>query len=145
MDKKNAIVKAIMDVEYIAPSELEKMNIEMTEAQKFPIEKAAALGVAFQPLTQLLSFAVSSAGQSGLYFVNTAGKTMFKSGSQYIGNLQAANGGVGGGLARLTKIPIDPTMLCMAVAIMALEKKLDAIYEAQKEILAFLELKRKQN
>lgn len=130
-----------MDVEYIAPSELEKMNIEMTEAQKFPIEKAAALGVAFQPLTQLLSFAVSSAGQSGLYFVNTAGKTMFKSGSQYIGNLQAANGGVGGGLARLTKIPIDPTMLCMAVAIMALEKKLDAIYEAQKEILAFLELK----
>jgi len=141
MDKKNAIVKAIMDVEYIAPSELEKMNIEMTEAQKFPIEKAAALGVAFQPLTQLLSFAVSSAGQSGLYFVNTAGKTMFKSGSQYIGNLQAANGGVGGGLARLTKIPIDPTMLCMAVAIMALEKKLDAIYEAQKEILAFLELK----
>jgi len=32
-------------------------------------------------------------------------------------------------------------MLCMAVAILAVEKKLDAIREAQKEILAFLEMK----
>ena len=30
---------------------------------------------------------------------------------------------------------------CMAVALMAIEKKLDAIHETQKEILAFLELK----
>jgi hypothetical protein len=41
----------------------------------------------------------------------------------------------------MTQLPLDPTMLCMAVAIMAIEKKLDAILEAQKEILAFLELK----
>ena len=40
----------------------------------------------------------------------------------------------------MTQLPIDPTMLCMAVAIMAIEKKLDAIYQAQKDILAFLEL-----
>ena len=66
---------------------------------------------------------------------------MFQSNGQFIGNLKAANGGVGGGLARLTQVPIDPTMLCMAVAIMAIEKKLDAIHEAQKEILAFLEMK----
>ncbi len=141
MDNKNALIQAMMDVEYYPPAELVKMNIDMTETQKFPIEKAAALGVAFQPLTQLISYAVGGAGQSGLYFVNTAGKTMFKSGGQFIGNLQAANGGVGGGLARMTQIPLDPTMLCMAVAIMAVEKKLDAIHEAQKEILAFLELK----
>ena len=141
MENKNALVQAMMDVEYYPPSELVKMNIDMTETQKFPIEKAAALGVAFQPLTQLVSYAVSGAGQSGLYFVNTAGKTMFQSGGQFIGNLKAANGGVGGGLARMTQIPLDPTMLCMAVAIMAVEKKLDAIHEAQKEILAFLELK----
>lgn len=141
MENNNAFVKAMMDVEYYPPSELVKMNIDITEAQKFPIEKAATLGVAFQPLTQLISYAVGGAGQSGLYFVNTAGKTMFQSGGQYIGNLQAANGGVGGGLARMAQIPLDPTMLCMAVAIMAVEKKLDAIQEAQKEILAFLELK----
>jgi len=141
MENKNALVKAMMEVEYYPPTELVKMNIDMTETQKFPIEKAATLGVAFQPITQLISYALGGAGQSGLYFVNTAGKTMFQSGGQFIGNLQAANGGVGGGLARMTQIPLDPTMLCMAVAIMAVEKKLDAIQEAQKEILAFLELK----
>jgi hypothetical protein len=141
MGDKNALVQAMMDVEYYPPSELVKMNIDMTETQKFPIEKAAALGVAFQPLAQLVSYAAGGVGQSGLYFVNTAGKTMFKSGGQFIGNLQAANGGVGGGLARMTQLPLDPTMLCMAVVIMAIEKKLDAIIEAQKEILAFLEMK----
>ncbi|NMA73157.1 MAG: hypothetical protein GX963_03150 [Bacteroidales bacterium] len=141
MENKRALVQAMMNVEYCPPSELVKMNIDMTETQKFPIEKAAALGVAFQPLTQLVSYAVGGAGQSGLYFVNTAGKTMFKSGGKFIGNLKAADGGVGGGLARMTKVPLDPTMLCMAVAILAVEKKLDAIHEAQKEILAFLELK----
>lgn len=141
MENKNALVQAMMDVEYYPPSELVKMNIDMTETQKFPIEKAAALGVAFQPLIQLVSYAAGGAGQSGLYFVNTAGKTMFQKGGKFIGNLQAANGGVGGGLARMTQVPLDPTMLCMAVAIMAVEKKLDAINEAQKEILAFLEMK----
>lgn len=119
IENKNALVQAMMDVEYYPPSVFVKMNIDMTEMQKFPIEKAAALGVAFQPLTQLVSYAVGGAGQSGLYFVNTAGKTMFQSGGQFIGNLQAANGGVGGGLARMTQVPLDPTMLCMAVAIMA--------------------------
>src|SRR5690554_3973802 len=84
-----------------------KMNIYMTERQKFPIAKAAALGVALQPLSQLVSYAVGGAGQSGLYFVNTAGKTMFQSGGQFIGNLQAANGSVGGGLARMTQVPLN--------------------------------------
>lgn len=141
MDNNNAVVQAMMSIEYCPPSELVKMNVDLNETRKFPIEKIAALGVAFQPLTQLASFAASGAGQSGLYFVNTFGKTMFKSGGKYIGNLKAANGGVGGGLARLTQIPIDPTMLCMAVTFLSIEKKLNAIHEAQKEILAFLEMK----
>jgi hypothetical protein len=141
MHNKNALVRAMMDVEYCPPSELVKMNINMAETQKFPIEKAAALGVAFQPLSQLVSYATGGAGQSGLYFVDTAGKTMFQSNGQFIGNLRAANGGVGGGLARMKQIPLDPTMLGMAVAIMAVEKKLDTIQEVQKEILAFLEMK----
>ncbi|HOO23389.1 MAG TPA: hypothetical protein PKY53_06940 [Clostridia bacterium] len=142
MKNKNALVQAMMDVEYYPPSELLKMNIDITEAQSFPIEKAATLGVAFRPLTQLVSYA-RGAGKSGLYYVNTKGKTMFtsKSDGQFIGTLKAADGGVGGGLARMKQIPIDPTMLCMAVAIMTIEKKLDAIHETQKEILAFLELK----
>ena len=143
MENKNEIAKAMMDVEYYPPSELVKMNIDMTETQKFPIEKAAALGVAFQPLIQLASYTVGGAGQSGMYFVDAMGKTMFKSKSdgKFIGSLKAADGSVGGGMARMTQIPLDPTMLCMAITILAVEKKLDAIHEAQKEILAFLELK----
>lgn len=122
MEKKNALVQAIMDVEYCPQSELVKMNFDMTETQKFPIEKAVSLGIAFQPLIQIGSYAVGGTGQSGLYFVNTAEKTMFKSGGQFIGNLQAANGGVDGGLARMTQIPIDPTMLCMAVALWLMKR-----------------------
>ena len=141
MENKNEMIKTMTDVQYCPPSELIKMNIDMAEAQKFPIEKAAALGLAFEPLTQLAGYVASGAGQSGLYFVNTAGKTMFQSGGQFIGNLKAANGGVGGGLAKMTQIAINPTMLFMAVTMMTIEKKLDAIYEAQKEILAFLEMK----
>ena len=141
MENENALIQTMMDVEYCPPSELIKMNINMAEVQKFPIEKAATLGVAFQPLSQLANYAAGGAGQSGLYFVNTAGKTMFQSGSQYIGTLKADNGAVGGGLAKLTQVPLDPTMLCMAVALMTVEKKLNAIYETQKEILAFLEMK----
>lgn len=142
MENKNALVKAMMDVEYYPPSELVKMNIDLTKTQKFPIEKAAGLGVAFQPLTQLVNYA-TNAGQSGMYFVDTLESSMFKckSDGRFIGTLKAADGGVGGGLARMRQIPLDPTMLCMAVAIMSIEKKLDAIHETQKEILAFLELK----
>lgn len=141
MENKNTPVQAMMDVQYYPPSELVKMNIDMNQTQKFPIEKAVALGVAFRLLTQLVSYSMGGAGQSGLYFVNTFGKTMFQSGGEYIGNLKASNGAVGGGLARMAQLPLDPTMLCMAVAIMTIEKKLDAIHEAQEEILAFLELK----
>lgn len=133
----------MVDVEYCPPSELVNMNIDIKEAQKFPLDKLATLGVAFQPLTQLASYATGGYGQSGLYLVNTAGKTMLQSGGKYIGNLKATNGSVGGGLARMTQLPLDPTMLCMAVAIMAIEKKLYAIHEAQKEILDFLEMKEK--
>ncbi len=57
MKNKNALVQAMMDVEYYPPSEFVKMNIDITEAQSFIIEKAATLGVAFRPLTQLLSYA----------------------------------------------------------------------------------------
>jgi hypothetical protein len=141
MENKNVLVQAMMDVEYCPPSELVKMNIDMTETQKYPIEKAAALGAAFEPLAQLVSYTTGGSGKSGLYFVNTKGKSMFKSGGQYIGSLKAADGGVGGGQARIKQVPFDPSRLCLAVAFMAVEKKLDAIHEARKEILAFLELK----
>ena len=131
----------MMDVEYCPPSELVKMNIDITETQKFPIENAAALGVAFQPLIQLAAMQWVVLDKVVCTLLILRKILCLKSGGQLIGNLKAANGGVGGGLARMTQIPLDPTMLCMAVAIMTVEKKLEAIHQAQKDILAFLELK----
>ncbi len=139
----NALVQAMMDIEYCPPEELVKMDIDMTKAQSFPIEKLATLCVAFQPLTQLISHAGGGSGKTGLYLVKTEGKTMFKSGGKFIGTLKAADGGVGGGLAKMTQIPLDPTMLCMAIVLRTIEKKLDGIREVQNEILTFLELKEK--
>ena len=141
MDNKNEIIKNVTDIVFCPPEELMNSHIDIEKAEKFPIEKVAILGTVFQPVTQLASYAAGGAGQSGLYFVNTAGKTMFKSGNEYIGSLKNVDGLVGGGQARMTQIPLDPTMLCMAVALMAVEKKLDAIQEGQKEILDFLEMK----
>lgn len=141
MDNKNELIKNVTDIVFCPPEELMNSHTDIGNVEKFPIEKVAILGTAFQPITQLASYAAGGAGQSGLYFVNTAGKTMFKSGNEYIGSLKNVNGLVGGGQARMTQIPLDPTMLCMAVALMAVEKKLDAIQEGQKEILDFLEMK----
>lgn len=141
MDDQNEIIKSVTDVVFCPPEELMNSHIDIEKAEKFPIEKVATLGGAFQPVTQLASYVVGGAGGSGIYFVNTSGKTMFKSGNDYIGSLKNEKGLVGGGQARMTQIPLDPTMLCMAVALMAVEKNLNAIKEGQKEILDFLEMK----
>lgn len=37
-------------------------HIDIEKAEKFPIEKVAILGTAFQPVTQLASYAAGGAG-----------------------------------------------------------------------------------
>lgn len=109
--------------------------------QKTPLAKLSALGVAFQPLTTAIQTAISGAGGSGLYYVNTKGMQMFSTNEGFIGALKTSAGTVGGGQARMTALACDPTMLFMAVVLMNIEKKLDVIQETQEEILAFLEEK----
>jgi hypothetical protein len=41
----------------------------------------------------------------------------------------------------ITTMPINPAMLCMSVALMGIERKLDAIQQTQQQILSFLEQK----
>ncbi len=136
-NKKKELIQSMMDIEYYPQTEL--ANIDFKEKQKFPMSQLTNLGVAFQPLTQIFQ----KPGGSGIYYVNTKGSTMhtFNNVPGYLGSLLADNGGVGGGQAIINSIPFDPTMLCMALSLMSIEKKLDAIQETQKEILAFLELK----
>lgn len=122
-------------------------NFYTESTAKIPLANLTALGVTFQPLTSAIQTALTGGGGSGLYYVNTMGKQMFhfKDSSDFLASLKAPCGGVGGGQARLTQLFCDPTMLFMAAALMNIERKLDAIQETQKEILAFLEAKERAN
>lgn len=136
--KEDAVLESIMnaDVSPVMP----KLNLT-ADTTKIPLPNLSALGVAFQPLTEAIQTALSGSGGSGLYYVNTKGMQMFSTSEGFIGSLKTASGTVGGGQARMTPLACDPTMLFMAVALMSIEKKLDAIQETQEEILAFLEEK----
>lgn len=139
--KRDVSLQAKMNVE--CPPVTPELDLTMRTATKIPLANLSALGAAFQPLTSAIQTAVSGTGGSGIYFVNTMGKQMFTTsgGTEFIGSLKAAGGTVGGGQARITALPCDPTMLFMAATLMNIEKKLDAIQETQQEILEFLEEK----
>lgn len=112
---------------------------------KLPVDRLLTMGTAFQPLTTALQTAINGAGGSGLYYVNTGGKTMFqmKGTSNFIGSLQTSTGMVGGGQAQMSPLACDPTMLFMAAALANIEKKLDDIKEMQQEMMDFLVQKEK--
>ena len=139
--KKDLALQSMMNVEVLPITP--EVNLEMHNATKIPLANLSALGVAFQPLTTAIQTAVFGAGGSGIYFVNTMGKQMFHIGesTDFIGSLMSSTGGVGGGQARMTPLACDPTMLFMAVTLMNIEKKLDAIQQTQENILQFLEEK----
>lgn len=142
LEAKKAQAMRLMEVEYL-PS-VQQSELEMTTYKKYPLADVSALGVAFQPLASAIQNVVGAgAGGSGMYFVNTAGKQMFQSSGGFIGSLKSAAGTVGGGQARMTALPCDPTMLFMAVALMTVEKKLDDMQELQQEILDYLKAQEK--
>lgn len=106
------------------------------------LSRLAAYGTAFQPLAAAVQ---TAAGGSGIYYVNTGGKTMFqmKGTKNYIGSLQTPTGMVGGGQAQMTPIAFDPTMLFMAAVLANIDKKLSAIQDMQQEMMDFLIQKEK--
>ena len=141
--KQEAKAQCVVDVEYFPNLTMKKY--EGDDKPSFPIGLLESLGVAAKPLYQLVSKAISSSdGQSGLYYVNTKHMPMFsaKDGTGFIGALHDKNNRLVG-QARMTKMPmtIDPCALATAIAIMAIEQKLNDIAEKQKEVIAFLELK----
>ena len=139
--RREASLQAMMDVECLPA--VPELDLAISSSNKIPLANLSALGVAFQPLTSAIQTAVTGAGGSGIYFVNTMGKQMFTTsgGTEFIGSLKSATGMVGGGQARMTALACDPTMFFMAAALMNIEKKLEAIQETQEEILEFLEEK----
>ena len=142
-DKKEEVLTMMNDAS-LCPF-LEESRVGVSNYTQLPVSRLAAMGTAFQPLATAVQTAVSGAGGSGIYYVNTAGKTMFqmKGTSNYIGSLQTAAGTVGGGQAQMTPLACDPTMLFMAAAMANIDKKLDDIKEMQQEMMDFLVQKEK--
>lgn len=136
--KDRAILQMMSDAS-IYPM-LQESEVGVSNYTPLPFSRLAAYGTAFQPLTTAVQTAVSEAGGSGIYYVNTAGKTMFqmKGTNNFIGSLKNPAGMVGGGQAQMTPLTCDPTMLFMAAALANIEKKLDAIRDMQQEMMDFL-------
>lgn len=109
---KDNEIMAIMKDASLCPL-LEETKVGVSNYTKLPVTRLAALGTAFQPLTTAVQTAVTGAGGSGLYYVNTAGKTMFqmKETDNFIGSLKTSAGLVGGGQAQMMPLAFDPTML----------------------------------
>lgn len=144
-NKDNAILRMMSDTS-IYPM-LQESEVGVSNYTPLPLSRLAAYGSAFQPLATAVQTAVSGAGGSGIYYVNTAGKTMFqmKGTNNFIGSLQTSTGMVGGGQAQMTPLACDPTMIFMAAALANIEKKLDAIQDMQKEMMDFLVQKEKSD
>ncbi len=142
-NKNNAILRMMSDTS-IYPM-FQESEVGVSNYTPLPISSLAAYGTAFQPLATAVQTAVSGAGGSGIYYVNTAGKTMFqmKGTNNFIGSLQTSTGMIGGGQAQITPLACDPTMLFMAAASANIDKKLNAIQDMQKEMMDFLVQKEK--
>ena len=143
-NEKDNKIMAMMNDEALCPV-LEESKVGVSDYAKLPVSRLAALGTAFEPLVAAVRTAVSGAGGSGLYYVDTAGKTMFQMNgtNNFIGSLKTAEGMVGGGQAQMIPFACDPTMLFMAAALVNIDKKLDTIKEMQQEMMDFLMRKEK--
>ena len=142
-ESDNEII-AMMNDTSLCPS-MEESKVGVSDYTKLPVSRLAALGTAFEPLAAAVQTAVIGAGGSGLYYVDTAGKTMFQMNgtNNFIGSLKTAGGMVGGGQAQMIPFACDPTMLFMAAALANIDKKLDTIKEMQQEMMDFLMRKEK--
>ena len=101
-NKKDNEILSMMNDESLC-SILEETKVGVSDYMKLPVTRLIAMGTAFQPLTTAVQTAVNGAGGSGLYYVNTAGKTMFqmKETGNFIGSLKTSTGLVGGGQAQM--------------------------------------------
>lgn len=158
-NKKNEVIKAMMDVEYYPAAMKDEVVLE--ECTKIPFLSIAALGTAFATLPEsfrTITQTIETSGMEGYY------KAVFPEG--VVGELVKAKDGTGfrgiikdsagqfvgqpvftpatGNIKTITTvIPFDPLTLVIAVALINIEKKLDDILETQKEILEFLKQKEK--
>lgn len=133
-----------------------RKELENKSTLSVPIAELATLGAGVSSLLPVLRTVTQTTtiNTSGLYqLINAGGGDVLKTaknGNQW-GALKTATGGskmaqfheVGGVNASSTAVmPIDPTIMMMAVALFAIEQKLGNIEEMQRQILSFLEFEK---
>ena len=138
-NRKNEVVKKMMDMEFYPQIVDEQSDISTHEI--LPFTKLATLGVAFEPLSQAFKYVTSGGKFTGGTCKVTIPKgthlTEFIDGSGYMGAARDASNNLVS-QARINPLVCDPMMLCMAVALANIDKKLDSIQEMQQELLEFL-------
>lgn len=146
-NNKNQVLNAMMNVQYY-PVPFEEENIK-EKYTKLPLIDIAALGIAFEPLAaafQSISQMGSGELVGGLYRVtNPTGVSghiaALKDGSGYISTIVNETGIAG--QARLNPIVLNPTLIFVAIAIKAVDQKLNTILEISEEMFEFLKEKEK--
>lgn len=144
VEKKEQLVAALTNVQYY-PALLDE-KIEVENRLTIPMGQIAALGTAFEPISQMFQHIAQGAGGSGLYWVNVpSGHHLahFKGSSEFLGSALKNVNNQGFRQAALTPLACNPTLLFVAAVLVTIDKKLSAITEGQKEILAFLQQKEK--
>ncbi len=149
---KNEIIKTMTDVEF-SPMVLDE-DTSLNEYQKISFDGIASLGSAFAQIPQAFRTVTSTvSGGQQLYTLNMRGLTGTVSslggdGVNMLTGVFNESGLIGNAVynpvtnpSMITTMPINPAMLCMSVALMGIEKKLDAIQQTQQQILSFLEQK----
>ena len=134
----NDLIKQVTEIE-LMPEPIDTDNRDCLSS--FPVSELASLGVAFEPLTQAVQYITSGGKAAGLYKVTLPeGATHLASFNCGIGNLGTALGTNNQivGQAVLNPVVCNPAMICMAVALMNIDQKLDAIQKIQKEMMDFL-------
>ena len=112
---------------------------EIMKTQSYPVGAIAAVGIALEPVVALLSGSGSAAGGCGLYFAHNIpeGAHLAKTAGEFIGAVVKDGSGLVG-QARFVPVPFDLVTMGIAVAMLDINRKLDAIQETQQKILDYL-------
>ena len=149
-NKKDQIAQMIADIE-LQPIFFEDEQ-QLDEYKKFPMEQLNALGVAFHSVTEFITGCInySNNGNGGIAKIHLPEgiegthlknfkKDITRANWKFGGVYDADNHLVDQAGIEFIGPSFDPTNLCMAIALMNINQKMDDIQETQKEILAFLE------
>jgi len=143
--KSKALI-AMTKMEYY-PVPVQKKDVSLTTYVKQPLAQLVSWGTAFDSIANVFNTVTrNKTGGSGLYKVTIdgAGKlTERVNGTGFIGGVKDGLTGRFSEQATLNPLMLDPATMFMAAALSSINKKLDNIIEAQKEIIEFLEQKEK--